>query len=79
MTLSTSVKDSLKEAESNLRNALAFAARTERPMVCSEVAKLISRIQTIIDTNELLDHLDERKEGSSGTYGNFFHPEDDEE
>ena len=47
MTLSTSVEDSLNEAESHLRNALAFAARTERPMVCSEVAKLISRIQTI--------------------------------
>ena len=79
MTLSTSVKDSLKEAESHLRNALAFSARTERPMVCSEVAKLISRIQTIVDTNDLLDQKDERKEGSSGFYGNFFHPEDEEE
>ena len=79
MTLSTSVEDSLNEAESHLRNALAFAARTERPMVCSEVAKLISRIQTIVDTNNLLDNLDERKEGSSGLYGNFFHPEDEEE
>ena len=83
MTLSTSVEDSLNEAESHLRNALAFAARTERPMVCSEVcsevAKLISRIQTIVDTNNLLDNLDERKEGSSGLYGNFFNPEDEEE
>ena len=33
MSLGTQVEESLKEAEANLRNALAFAARTERPMV----------------------------------------------
>jgi hypothetical protein len=44
MALSQSVEDSLKEAEQNLRNALAFAARAERPMVCSVIADLISRI-----------------------------------
>ena len=31
MALSKSVEDSLKEAESNLRNALAFAARQGAP------------------------------------------------
>lgn len=44
MALSQSVENSLKEAEQNLRNALAFAARAERPMVCSVIADLISRM-----------------------------------
>ena len=41
MALSKTVEDSLKEAESSLRNALAFAARGERPLVCSQIANLI--------------------------------------
>jgi hypothetical protein len=32
MALSKSVEESLKEAEQNLRNALAFAARQEKPL-----------------------------------------------
>ena len=44
MALSKSVEESLKEAEQSLRNALAFAARQERPMVCSVIADLISKI-----------------------------------
>ena len=48
MTLSKSVEDSLKEAESNLRNALAFAARQERPLVCGVISELISKIDSVI-------------------------------
>ena len=44
MALSKSVEESLTEAEANLRNALAFAARQERPLVCTQIAKLISDI-----------------------------------
>jgi hypothetical protein len=40
MALSQSVEQSLKEAEQSLRNALAFAARQERPMVCSTIADI---------------------------------------
>ena len=47
MALSETVENSLKEAESNLRNALAFAARQERPMVCGGIAELISKIDTL--------------------------------
>ncbi len=56
--LAKQVEESLKEAESNLRNALAFAARTERPMVTSTIADLINRIDSIIKTDELLDNVD---------------------
>jgi len=44
MALSESVQESLNEAASSLRNALAFAARGERPLVCSQIANLIKEI-----------------------------------
>jgi hypothetical protein len=74
MALSPTVQESLKEAEANLRNALSFAARTERPMVTSVVADLINRIDTLIKTHELLDKLEDRQDGkqSRGQWGPFF-------
>jgi hypothetical protein len=58
MALSQSVEESLKEAEASLRNALAYAARQERPMVCSVVSDIISRIDSLIYTDTLLDKLE---------------------
>jgi hypothetical protein len=71
MALGSQVEESLKEAESNLRNALAYASRTERPMVVSVIADLINRIESIISTDELLDKLENRKEGDRGKWGPF--------
>lgn len=61
MALGTKVEESLKEAEASLRNALSYAARTERPIVCSVVADLISRIESLMDTDSLLDKLESYK------------------
>tara|TARA_A100001515_G_scaffold112147_1_gene93248 strand:- start:19 stop:246 length:228 start_codon:yes stop_codon:yes gene_type:complete len=72
MALSQSVEESLKEAEQSLRNALAFAARQERPMVCSVISELISRIDSMKSTDSILDKLESREEGSSGSWGQFF-------
>lgn len=70
--LAKQVQESIKEAESSLRNALAFAARTERPMVCSIIADLISRIESLQSTDSILDKLENRKPGDSGFMGTFF-------
>jgi hypothetical protein len=72
MALATQVEESMTEAQQSLRNALAFAARTERPMVCSVIADLISRIDSVMDTDKLLDKLESRKPGSNGNFGVFF-------
>ena len=72
MALSESVENSLKEAEASLRNALAYAARQERPMVCSVIADLITRIETLQTTDSILDKLESRKPGDSGMFGSFF-------
>jgi hypothetical protein len=72
MALSQSVEESWKEAEAALRNALAYAARQERPMVCSVIADLISRIESLQSTEAILDKLENRKSGDSGFFGNIF-------
>ena len=71
MALSESVESSLNEAEASLRNALAFAARGERPLVCTQIANLIKEIESIQSFDGLLDMLDDREPGSSGKYGPF--------
>ena len=71
MALGQQVEESMREAESNLRNALAYAARTERPVVVSVIADLINRIESIISTDDLLDKLENRKEGDRGKWGPF--------
>jgi len=71
MALSKSVESSLKEAEASLRNALAFAARGERPIVCTQVANLIKEIESIQSFDGLMDMLDDREPGSRGKYGPF--------
>jgi len=58
MALSNSVQESLDEATASLRNALAYAARQERPIVCTQISKLISDIESIGSYDELLDSLD---------------------
>ena len=72
MALSQSVEENLKDAEQSLRAALAFAARQERPMVCSVIADLIHRIESVMSTDSLLDKRENRKPGSSGEFGSFF-------
>ena len=72
MALSETVERNLKDAEQSLRAALAFAARQERPMVCSVIAYLISRIESVMSTDKLLDKFESRKPGSSGDFGAFF-------
>jgi len=61
MALSDSVNESLDDATSNLRNALAFAARSEKPFICKEIASLIQKIEGVKQSEEVLDLLDTYK------------------
>lgn len=72
MALSKSVEESLKEAEQSLRNALAFAARQERPVVCTTISKVIQEIETLQSFDTLMDKLESRIQGDSGDFGSFF-------
>ena len=48
MALSDTVKESLRDAQEDLRNALAAAARTEKPFVSKHIADMLAMIDTII-------------------------------
>ena len=76
MALGTQVEESLKEAEASLRNALAYSARQERPMVCSVISEMISRIDSLIHTDAMLDKLENRKFGDTGFFGTIFGKDD---
>jgi len=60
MALSKSVEESLNEAMSDLRNALAYAARQERPVVCSQIARILSEIESIGSFENIMDTLDDK-------------------
>tara|TARA_B100001778_G_C18313814_1_gene505536 strand:- start:60 stop:299 length:240 start_codon:yes stop_codon:yes gene_type:complete len=76
MALSESVLNSLKDADNSLRNALAFAARSERPFACKSIAQLIFKLELIQKTDETLDMIDERVEGDSGEFPPHIYDED---
>ena len=72
MALSQSVTESLREAESHLRNALAFAARQESPYVSCVIADMISKLDQLIQTDKFLDKVEgmmKKYEGGENPYG----------
>lgn len=71
MALSNSVEESLKEAEAQLRNALAYAARQERPLVCKTISAMIGDIDNLMKIDEFIDKLEERMGGDKGMFGPF--------
>ena len=63
MALSETVKASLRDAQEDLKNALAYAARTEKPFVSKHIADMLAQIDNIIDASEVIDKIENRKDG----------------
>lgn len=57
MALSNSVEESLNEAQSQLKNALSYAARQEAPYVMVGIARMINDIDMIKKTDAVQDQL----------------------
>lgn len=55
MSLSTQVKASVQEASNNLRDAIAFAARGEHPIVISLLSDMISRLESLEQMDEIME------------------------
>jgi len=73
MALSQSVEESVREAESHLRNALAYSAITqESPYVSCVIADMIAKLDQLIQTDKLLDKVEgmmKKYEGGENPYG----------
>tara|TARA_Y100000813_G_scaffold102712_1_gene73410 strand:- start:191 stop:424 length:234 start_codon:yes stop_codon:yes gene_type:complete len=75
MALSETVKSALRDAQEDLKNALACSARTEKPFVSKHIADMLAQIDNLIDATEMLEKMQNRKDGDSGFFGTFFNPD----
>jgi hypothetical protein len=72
MALSEKVNEEVLEAKSHLRNAIKNAAVNEKPLVIQQLSKVLLQLEEIERFEELMDLLDSRKPGSSGSFGSSF-------
>ena len=70
--ISQKVKEELLEAQSHLKNALSYAARNESSLVIKSISDLIYNIESIEKFDNLIEKLETRKPGDSGSFGSFF-------
>ena len=59
MPLSEQVESSLIDAQEDLRNALSFAARTEKPYISKHIADMLSNIDNILHVVPLLEAVED--------------------
>jgi len=60
--LTRQVEDSLREAQKHLRDALAFAARGEKPYVAKHIGSFLADIENLIDAQDLIENMREMME-----------------
>ena len=59
MALSQQTIDYLLEAEGSIRSALKFAATNEKPLVITQVSKLLYDIESMKEFEKLMDTVEE--------------------
>ena len=69
MALSERLSENLAEAESAIRNALVFAARNEKSIVCSTLTKILLDIESIGAYDRISDKIAEQ--GEDNPFGNL--------
>ena len=57
--LTRQVEDSLRAAQEHLRDALAFAARGEKPYVAKHIANFLADIDNLVDAQDLIENMRE--------------------
>lgn len=76
--LSPKVKESLEEAQSSLRNALSYAARSEKPIINKQISELMTAIEYLMKMEEMSDKIESMVEkmnkegGGNSFFGGFF-------
>jgi hypothetical protein len=62
MALSSQVKQCTNDAAANLREALAFAARTEHPVVISQLTDILVRLESLESMEEIMEKFGKPKD-----------------
>ena len=65
MAISKPVEESLRASQEHLRDALAFAARGEKPYVAKHIADFLASIDNLIDSQDIIERMEDfiKKEG----------------
>ena len=59
MALSEQVETALNEAQEKLREALAFAARSEKPYISKHISDMMMKIDCLNEVSTLIDHVED--------------------
>jgi len=59
LRLTEPVEESLNEAQRDLREALAFAARSEKPYISKHIADILLKIDTLLDISKVIKQVEE--------------------
>ena len=59
MALSTQVETALNEAQDKLREALAFAARSEKPYISKHISDMMMKIDCLNEVSTLIDNVED--------------------
>ena len=57
MALTQQVEQALLDAQDDLRNALAFSARAEKPYVSKHIADMLLRIEALMDVSDIFEKI----------------------
>ena len=68
MTLSNQVKESIDGAAQCMRDALAFAARTEHPITITTISDILCRLESLEQVDDLMQQFAKRDEGKTNPY-----------
>ncbi len=70
--LSKQTLDNLLEAQSYIRAAIKSAAINEKPAIVQQLSKILLDIDNTKKFEKIMDMLDNREPGSSGSFGSFL-------
>ena len=68
MSLSTQVKESIEQAVNSMRDALAFAARTEHPITITTISDILCRLESLEQVDDLMQQFAKRDDEKKNTY-----------
>ena len=57
MTLTKQVEEALRSSQDDLREALAFSARAEKPYVSKHIADMLLRIDALMDLSDIFEKI----------------------
>ncbi len=78
MALSQTIIESLAEANGHIRNALAFAARSERSTTVKVLSNILTQLETISTTDDILDQLEDYKNNPKTSRGHWIEVDEED-